>query len=139
MIFKFLGRNREPVPDKGTFRGVQYRIDGDAVVLRCSSGQEISFTPIPEDTPEDFDRQRRRAAPALIPMIHRELEVSTPTDKDNSVDRNDYDLQGESGPDNFFESAQAYGISLLEYRALKLAANDLMKRYWKSHRSKKTE
>jgi hypothetical protein len=131
MIFDFLKRNEKPFPEKGTFRGVQYRIDGDEVVFRCSSGQEISFAPIPERTPEDFDRQRAYLAPELIPWRRRDL----------SSDRDSTDEGGErqsiSQPDDVGENSRAYGIGRLEYIALHHAANEIIRRYWKSRRSRR--
>lgn len=129
MIFDFLRRKQEPFPEKGEYRGITYRIDGDEVVVRCSSGQEIAFGPPFEIEPEEHDRRRTHAQPALHPWMHRDR---IPERKSSNTDQSD------SGSlihtDDINEDAKAYGISVFEYAGLARIAEQIMQRYWRSRK-----
>lgn len=48
--------SNEPFPEKGVFRNVRYRIDGDSVILTLPSGREMQIAPDVGIRSDEFDK-----------------------------------------------------------------------------------
>lgn len=54
------------LPEKGEYKGVPYRIDGDSIMLKASSGKEVQFAPDATVGPQEFDSRKQQ-------IKHRQL------------------------------------------------------------------
>ena len=116
-------------PEKGQYKGVAYRIDGDSVMLCCSTGEEIEFSPSADFKAEEFDDIRLRAAAGKSEDANLSSWDSPPNidDKSMSGTRN-----AVSSDASFERVAKAYDIDIEEYEDLGDIANEIMIRHWRS-------
>jgi len=120
MRFLDLFKKETPFPEKGLYKGAKYRIDGDAVMMLCSSGRELELRPAAHESPESFDEQRRSAIKGkaryvkLVPWIDSSLDenINRP---DNVTSGNENGVSMRVSMDLAEQNANAYGISLGEY------------------------
>ncbi len=117
-----LGRRERPFPEKGIYKGVKYRIDGDAIMLEASNGREIQLAPgTPAPIYDDSKRDAISGARSLL------LKEQRPTMRY-------YDgTAGESGLGTIHEF---WGISNKEFDNLYNLGQEIMTRYHKSPKPK---
>ena len=120
-------------PPSGIYKGVEYRIDGDSVMLTCSNGKEIAFKPSSRITPGAFDEERSEVLKGSDP---RGLSLATSEAFD--VDKKPAEVvnvKSNMGPSrsSYSENLARSGISETEHKQLAALAREVIAGYWKSH------
>ena len=138
-IRQLLGLDRGPFPDRGVYKGVTYRIDGDAVVMRCSNGKDFLMSPDPKLNADEFDRIRiaavnkRSSDTGLLPWLEINEQIrlqrsKKPQGQKREIKQSNVDSRSTSS----FDSAAYYDITFDEYNKLLKIGPQIMIRYWKS-------
>ncbi len=126
-FFDAFRQKEQPFPEKGIYKDVAYRIDGDAVMVKASTGREMDFSPSPETSPTAFDSVRKATEEGftqsnLLVSETEPPEMMTEHYKDNAttINKSNEDI------------ARDFGISVREYDFLEETANEIISRYWRS-------
>ena len=140
MLLDFLRRKEKPFPEKGTYKGSKYRIDGDSIVMTCSNGKEITFKPPSRITPGAFDEERSEVLKGSDP---RGLSLATSEAFDvDKTPAEGVNVKSNMGPSrsSYSENLARSGISETEHKQLAVLAREVIARYWKSRaRAKDTK
>lgn len=124
---EFLRKNE--FPEKGIFKGVTYRIDGDSVMLTTSSGSEVQVGPDPSITMNMFDLEKKFVE--LGKSDHLRLKGYRPSAFGfEQKEENNTSSSGGS-------SEEIWGVTSAERLKLLELANQILVRYYRSRANKK--
>lgn len=147
-------KNKEQLfPDKGTYHGHRYRIDGDEVMLRINNNTELGFKISSAINPQEADAHKRtiERSPFLIPAplqpwVHPEilerirqanLKKSQEGEVPEEVILNAASAKtSEDAAAYFEETAKLYECTTEELDNMRILAGYILAEYWRS-RSKK--
>ena len=122
-IFKSFERKKE-FPERGTYKGVSYRIDGDSVMLTLRSGKEMQIGPKAAVTTQQFDQIKAEVIAGKSELLG--LGTFRP-----STFR--YDTKGSNAIDSTGHSSrELWGISEWKERYLLDLGEEIMINYYRS-------
>lgn len=125
-LFGIFKPERE-LAERGIFKGVQYRIDGDSVMLVCSSGKEVQFGPSP-DSGINFDEQKRAV------MAEKGRALSLKAYRPSTFP---YDVKGKNTRNSSHPSRLLWNISYTELSVLRQIAGEIMGIHYRSQTRKR--